>query len=173
MSNGNARISLIAAMAKNHVIGNGERIPWHISEDFQYFKTQTLDKPIIMGRLTFESIHTLKGTQPTLPALPKRHNIIVTRQEGYIVEGCTVCPSLNDAIIEAKNYMSEAKEIMICGGGQIYTQAMDHVDRMYLTILDDEHEGDVFFPQWSDDEWALTSSNPRDGFSFNIYDRQR
>lgn len=165
-------ISLIAAMAKNRVIGNGDKIPWHIPEDFKYFKAQTLGKPIIMGRATFESIHTLKGTEPDAPALPKRKNIIVTRQNDYTADDCIVSTSLNEAIESAKNYTNEENEIMICGGGQIYMQSMDIIDRMYLTILDKNHDGDVFFPEFSNSEWTLASSVPQDGYAFNIYDRK-
>ena len=162
-------ISLIVAMAKNHVIGNGSDIPWHIPEDFKYFKEKTLGKPIIMGRTTFESIHAMKGTDPhNGPALPKRQNIIITRQNDYTVNDCIVCSSLQDAI----NNADTSDEIMIIGGGQIYKQAMDIVERMYVTIIDKNYEGDVFFPEWDDSKWELTSSDPQNGYSFNIYDRK-
>lgn len=160
-------------MAKNHVIGDGDKIPWHIPEDFKYFKAQTLDKPIIMGRATFESIHAMKGTEPSSgPALPKRKNIIITRQNDYIAENCIVCSSLDDAIEAAKNHTNDDNEIMIIGGGQIYKQSMNHIDRMYITIIDKEYAGDVFFPEWNNNTWQLTSSNPQDGYAFNIYDRK-
>ncbi len=165
-------ISLIAAISKNHVIGLGDRIPWHIPEDFKYFKEKTLGKPIIFGRATFESIHKMKGTNPnTGSALPKRKNIIITRNDGYRADDCIICASLDDAINAAKNYVDDTQEIMICGGGQIYTQAMDIVDRMYITIIDQDYDGDVFFPQWDDDKWTLTSSDRQAGYAFNIYDR--
>jgi len=166
------RISLIAAMAKNHVIGHGDKIPWHIPADFQYFKAKTLGKPIIFGRATYESIHAMKGTDPSAgPALPKRKNIIVTRQHDYKAKDSVVCSTLDAAITAAQNHMDETNEIMICGGGQIYAQAMDRVDRMYLTIIDQDYDGDVFFPQWDKDKWTLTSSAPQDGYVFNTYDR--
>ena len=166
-------ISMIAAMTKNRVIGNGDKIPWHISEDFKYFKKNTLGKPVIMGRATFESIHKMKGTDPLSgPCLPKRPNVVVTRNADYKPTGCDVAHSLDKAIETAKNHVNETNEIMICGGGQIYKEALQIVDRMYLTIIDQDYEGDVFFPEWQDDEWDLTSSDPCDGFVFNIYDRK-
>jgi dihydrofolate reductase len=165
---------MIAACAKNRVIGNGDQIPWHIPEDFKYFKEKTLGKPIIFGRTTFESIHKMKGTAPHCgPALPKRKNIIITRNNDYQADDCIIGASLDEAINAAKNYVDDTQEIMICGGGQIYKQALDGnlCDRMYITIIDQDYEGDVFFPQWDDAYWSLTSSDPRDGYRFNIYDR--
>lgn len=167
------RISLITAMSKNHVIGNGDKIPWHIPEDFKYFKSKTLRKPIIFGRATFESIHKMKGTDPSSgPALPKRKNIIITGQSDYTAEDCIVSDSLETAIASSKNHIDDTNETMICGGGQIYKQSMDIADRMYITIIDKEYEGDVFFPKWDDETWALTSSDQQDGYVFNIYDRK-
>lgn len=161
-------ISMIAAMSENRVIGNGDQIPWHIPEDFKYFKEKTLGKPVIFGRATFESIHKIRGTEPNIPALPKRKNIIVTRQADYQAKDCPIASSLEDAIEQASAFH---EEIMICGGGQIYTEGLHHADRLYITIIDGEYEGDVFFPEWSDEEWRMVSSDPRDGFTFYVYDR--
>jgi len=168
-------VSLIVAIAKNHVIGDGDKIPWHIPEDFKYFKTQTLNKPIIMGRATFESIHSMRGGNPSSgPALPKRKNIIITRQDDYTANECIVCSSLEKAIEKAKSHVNDDNEIMIIGGGQIYKQSMemDLCNRMYITIIDREPDGDVFFPQWDNNTWELTSSDPQDGYCFNIFDKR-
>lgn len=163
-------ISMIAAMAKNRVIGNGDQIPWHIPEDFKYFKEKTLGKPAIMGRATFESIHAMKGTDPyTGPALPKRTNIIVTRQSHYTVNDCMTCHSLEEAIEAANKETTD--EIMIIGGGTIYEQGLEYADRIYLTEIDKDYDGDVFFPAL-DSQWTLTSSDPQDGYSFNIYEKR-
>ncbi len=165
------KISMIAAMAKNRVIGNGDKIPWHISEDFKYFKAQTLDKPIVMGRATFESIHAMKGSDPhSGPALSKRQNIIITRQDDYVAEDCVVCPSVESAVDVAK---SHAKEVMVIGGGAVYTQALPFADRLYITIVDGDYEGDVFFPEFDKNEWSQTSCDDHDGYSFYIYDRMK
>jgi dihydrofolate reductase len=162
-------ISLIAACSKNRVIGDGDKIPWHIPEDFKYFKEKTLGKPIIMGRATFESIHAMKGSNPhSGPALPKRKNVIVTRNQEYQPENCITCHSLEAAIEKA--LVEPVDEIMIIGGGTIYEQALPFAKRVYLTEIDKNYEGDVFFPELGD-EWELTSSDPQGGYSFNIYER--
>lgn len=164
-------VSIIAAMAKNRVIGSGDKIPWHIPEDFQYFKEKTLGKPIIMGRATFESIHKMKGTDPLSGScLSNRYNIVVTRQSNYKPVDCGVCHSLRSAIDLAAGQNTD--EIMICGGGQIYTEALSIADRLYITEINENYEGDVFFPEWDKNIWSLTSSNPRDGFIFNIFDKK-
>jgi len=164
------RISMIAAMAKNRVIGNGDKIPWHIPEDFKYFKEKTIGKPIIMGRSTFESIHKMKGTDPQSgPALPKRQNIIITRQDNYKTTDCITCPSVESAIETAKKENSQ--EIMIIGGGTIYEQALPYANYIYLTAIDTAYEGDVFFPELPESEWRKISTEKKDGFSFNEYGR--
>lgn len=164
------RISMIAAMAQNNVIGNGDDIPWHIPEDFKYFKEKTLDKPVIMGRATFESIHKIRGSDPDSgPALPKRTNIIITRQENYKAKDCFVSTSIEDAIAQAK--LELAEEIMIIGGGTIYEQALPFADYIYLTEIDGDYKGDVFFPELSPSEWQKIKSEKKDGFSFNEYGR--
>lgn len=166
------KVSMIAAMDKNRVIGNGDKIPWHIPEDFKYFKAQTLGKPIVMGRATFESIHAMKGSDPhSGPALPKRQNIIITRQSDYATNECAVCPSVESAIDVAKSHVNDANEVMVIGGGTIYTQALPHADRLYITIVDGKHEGDVFFPEFDNEEWRETSCDAHDGYTFYIYDR--
>lgn len=162
---------MIAAMDKNRVIGNGDKIPWHIPEDFKYFKEQTLNKPIIMGRATFESIHAFKNTAPDSPALPKRKNIIVTRQKNYTAEDCIVCTSPEQALQEAQNYTT--KEIMVIGGAQIYNALLPKADRLYITEIEDSYEGDSFFPDFDRSGWTLTSQDQREGFAFNIYEKSQ
>jgi dihydrofolate reductase len=167
-------VSMIAAMAENRVIGAGDEIPWHVPEDFKYFKAQTLGKPIIMGRTTFESIHKMKGTEPLSgPCLPKRQNIIVTRNADYHPTDCVVGHSLENAIEQAQSHVNETNEIMVCGGGQIYKQALGLADKIYLTVIHQTPDGDVFFPELSKDDWMLASSDPQDGFTFYIYERAR
>lgn len=161
---------MIAAMDKNHLIGDGDKIPWHIPEDFKYFKRMTLGKPIIMGRSTFESIHSMKGTNPSSGvALPKRDNIIITRDVNYKTVDCTVWHSINSALEFIKNSTDE--EIMVIGGGTIYKQFLQHADRLYITEIDGDYTGDTYFPKWSNEEWTLSSSTPQNGFTFKIYDR--
>jgi dihydrofolate reductase len=166
------KISMIAAMDKNRVIGDGDKIPWHIPEDFKYFKAQTLGKPIVMGRATFESIHAMRGRAPDCPALPQRKNIIITRQNDYAADDCVVCDSVDSAIDAAKKHVDDTNEVMIIGGGTIYKQALPRADRLYITIVDGDYGGDVFFPKFDDrNEWHETSCDRHDGYSFYIYDR--
>lgn len=129
-------------MSKNRVIGFNNQMPWHLPADLKHFKAVTLNKPIIMGRKTFDSIGR---------PLPKRRNIVVSRQENLAIEGCDVFASLEQAIAAVE----EEPETMIIGGATIYQQAMPLVDKMYLTLIDREFEGDAFFPEWSAEKWRV------------------
>ena len=133
------QISLIAALSENRVIGKDNTLPWHIPEDLKHFKEVTSGHPVIMGRKTFESIGRL---------LPKRLNIVVSRDPAYKVEGATMANSLDKAIEIATNY--DANEVFVIGGGQIFEQSMAFADRLYLTVVHTEIEGDAFFPEYSD-----------------------
>ena len=138
-------ISLIAAMANNRVIGLNNQMPWHLPADLQHFKKITLGKPIIMGRKTFESIGK---------PLPGRKNIIISRQNNLMLEGCTVCDSIETAIEAAM----DAEEIIIMGGANIYQQTLPMADRMYLTFIDLDSDGDAFFPKWDEKNWRINST---------------
>ena len=144
------RIALIAAVAENNVIGNNNALPWHIPADLKYFKQVTMGKPIIMGRLTYESIGK---------ALPGRTNIVVTNNKGFLVPGVRVCHSLEAAIRLAKELVRgmSVGEVVIVGGGQIYRQAMSVVDRMYLTRVKRAVLGDAVFPAYRVQEWEEAS----------------
>ncbi len=139
-------IALIAALSKNRVIGSENRLPWHLPQDLKNFRAVTLGKPVVMGRKTYESIGRL---------LPGRENRIITRNPDFKVEGARLFSSLTEAIqdfVEAPEGAREAnplprKELMVIGGGQIYEQAMPFADRLYLTEIDAEIEGDAYFPQ--------------------------
>jgi len=126
-------ISIIAAMAKNRVIGSEGEIPWNIPEDLKRFRELTMGHPVIMGRKTFEQIGR---------PLPGRLNIVLTRRTGYRATGCLVLHSLADAL----DACAGADEAFICGGGEIYRQTIAMADRIYLTVIDLEPEGDVLFP---------------------------
>ncbi len=129
------KISIIVAMAKNRVIGKDNDMPWHLPADLQHFRKMTTEKPIIMGRKTYESIGR---------PLPKRHNIIVSRNADYEVEGCDVVGSLEEAVACA----GEVEEVMIIGGGFLYEQTINRADKLYLTFIDLEVEGDTLFPSY-------------------------
>ncbi len=155
-------ISLIAAMADKRVIGLDNRLPWHIPEDFAWFKKNTLGKTIIMGRKTFESIGR---------PLPERTNIVVTDDLSRGYSGVVLMSNLEAAL---KGDPSE--ERMVIGGASIYEQAMPYASRMYLTFVNGEYEGDTWFPEYNPSDWATTHSEElvRDGITvcrFEILDR--
>lgn len=128
------RISIIAAMAENRVIGSNGAIPWDLPGDRRRFRELTWGHPVIMGRRTFESIgHPLPG----------RRNIVLTRRAGYLAEGCVVVHDLRSALEAA----GEADELFIIGGGELYREALPLAERVYLTIIHVTAEGDVLFPE--------------------------
>lgn len=159
-------VSLIAAQAKNRAIGKDGAIPWHIPEDLKRFKRLTMGKPIIMGRKTYESIGR---------ALPGRSNIVVTRNPNFEAEGVTVTHSLLEATDFARTLNSE--EFFVIGGQQLYAAALPDADRLYLTYVDIEVEGDTFFPEFDQDDWLELEREPRRSeksglaFSFVTYAR--
>ncbi len=128
-------ISLIVAMANNRVIGKNNQMPWHLPADLGHFKAVTLGKPIIMGRKTYESIGR---------PLPGRRNIVISRNHDYKAEGCDIAGSLEEALA----LVNEAEEIMIIGGGHLYSQAIPLAKRLYLTFIDLDVDGDTQFPEF-------------------------
>jgi len=139
------KISLIAAVPKNNVIGANGGMPWYLPSDFKFFKAQTMGKPMVMGRKQFETVGK---------PLPGRTNILVTRQRGYQPDGVIVINEFAAAIDHAKAIAvaDGVDEVMVIGGGEIYKLAMPIADRLYITHIDAEPEGDVVFPQ-IDDGW--------------------
>jgi len=135
------RIGLIAAMAKNNVIGKDNDMPWHLPDDLKFFKSKTVGKPVIMGRKTFESI----GSRP----LPNRPNIVISRNPSLVLEGVQVFSSVESALDTLQNY----EEVIIMGGGQLYKQMLPKADRLYVTMIDADIEGDTFFPNWQKLAW--------------------
>lgn len=160
-------ISLIVAVSANNVIGFRGELPWRLPSDLKRFKAITMGKPIVMGRLTWESIGR---------ALPGRHNIVVSRQPDFEAEGCTVVHSPEEAIEAAGG----AAEVMVIGGGHIYARFLPFADRIYLTQVHTEVEGDAFFPALDEAEWAIVASesappDDQDGpaFTFVTLERRR
>lgn len=140
------RLALIVAQGRNRVIGNDNKLPWYLPEDLRYFKQVTLGKPIIMGRKTFESIGR---------PLPGRMNIVITRDQAWSAEGVTIVNSLDEAIEvgEAQALIDGCEEAVVIGGAQIYEQALSRIDRLYLTQVEAEPEGDAYFPQIEFAQW--------------------
>ena len=127
-------------MAKNHVIGVDNRLPWHLPDDLKHFKHLTLNKAIIMGRKTWESLPGL---------LPNRRHIVISRNPDYVVQGAETVNSLEQAI----ELVGPDEPAFIVGGGNVYQQAIKLADKMYLTIVDSDIEGDAFFPNWDESLW--------------------
>lgn len=162
------KISAIVAISKNRVIGNENDIPWYLPADLKYFKKTTLNHHIIMGRNTFQSIGK---------PLPKRTNIVLTRNAYFLASGCLVAHSLKQALELA--FDNEEKEVFIIGGGQIYELALPYVDKVYLTEVDVEVAGDVLFPFLPDSIWKETSSEAHQpdekneyAYTFKVYERK-
>ena len=161
-------ISAIAAVAKNRVIGKNNQLPWYLPADLKYFKKTTLNHHVVMGRKSFESIGK---------PLPKRTNIVVTRDTNFISSGIIVVHSIPEALSIA--YKNGENEIFLLGGGNIYAQSCDLWDRLYITEIDVFPDGDVFFPEIDFSQWKLLSSdkhlpdekNPY-AYDFQIYNRK-
>ena len=137
-------ISLIAAMSKNRVIGNNNSLIWKLPSDLKRFKELTSGGIVIMGRKTYESIGK---------PLPNRRNIIITRDESYSATGCEIAHSIQEAI-EISNNISV--DVFIIGGGEVYSQFLSIANKIYLTVIHEDFEGDTYFPEIGD-EWIKVS----------------
>jgi dihydrofolate reductase len=159
-------VSLVAAMGgENRVIGHGGRIPWHIKADLEHFKNLTTGHAVIMGRKTFESIGR---------PLPKRTNIVVTRNADFSHEGIVVAYSLEDALEKAKEYSENKREIFIIGGAELYAQALPHADKLYLTLVEGSFEGDAFFPDIAGFGSVVSEEHHKEGrYSFSFIELER
>jgi len=135
------KIAMIAAMANNRVIGLDNDMPWHLPDDLKFFKANTMGKPVIMGRKTFESL----GSRP----LPNRPNIVISRNAELSIPGVQVFQSVDEAL----QGLESVEEVIIMGGGQLYQQMLPRADRLYLTLIDVQLEGDTFFPDWTKMAW--------------------
>ena len=161
-----ARITIIAAVAENGVIGVDNDLPWRCPTDFAFFKRTTMGKPLVMGRKTFQSLGK---------ALPGRTNIVVTRDPAFSAPDIVVEPSLEAALTAA----GEADEVMIGGGGEIYRQAMPLADRLLITRIHVAPEGDTIFPAIPPEDWDLVEERhvepgPKDShaMTFQTWDRR-
>jgi dihydrofolate reductase len=158
------RISQIVAMAANRVIGDRGLIPWKIPGEQKMFKEITMGHTVIMGRKTYESLNR---------PLPGRTNIVVTRQRGYRCPGCRVAHHLAEALDLCP---AAEEEAFICGGGQLYREAMPMTDRIYLTVISRKFAGDTFYPEFPADEFEIVQSKRIEGvlpYRFYIYERIR
>ncbi len=151
-------LSHIVAASTNNVIGSNNELPWKLSDDFRYFKNKTWGMPVIMGRNTFNSLKK---------DLPGRLNIVLTSKKDWSAANVIVVSEVGDAIIKAKE--SDAKEIFIIGGGQVFKQTMDIVNRIYLTRVHTVVEGDTYYPKINEQDWKLVSSTDHSADEKNNY----
>lgn len=159
------RVSVIAALARNRVIGIGNRLPWRLPEDLAHFKALTIGRPVLMGRKTFESLGR---------PLPGRTNVVITRNPEYRPVGCLVAGSVSDAIA----LCGDVEEIFFIGGAELYAQAIPLADRLYLTEVDVEVAGDAWFPEYDRAAFREIERTARVGekgdalrFDFAVYER--
>ncbi len=161
-----SRVSFVVAVSRNRVIGRAGGLPWHISTDLKRFKAITMGKPVVMGRKTWESL-------PKKP-LPGRPNIVITRQKNYRAEGASVVSDIPSALAAA----GQVEEVCVIGGGEIFDMFLPQTNRIYLTEVDLEVDGDTFFPpidprQWTETAREIHSRGPNDsaGFVLRVLDR--
>ncbi|HDO1383050.1 TPA: type 3 dihydrofolate reductase [Aeromonas veronii] len=162
------KISMIAAMAHDRVIGKDNQMPWHLPADLAHFKRVTLGKPVLMGRKTFESIGR---------PLPGRRNLVISRNPGYQAEGIEVVRSVEAALALLAG--SSVEELMVIGGGHLYAEMLPSADCLYLTQIDLAVEGDTRFPAFDDGQWQRIEceSHPADEknphpYSFETWQRR-
>jgi dihydrofolate reductase len=161
-------LSAICAMASNRVIGKNGDLPWHIPEDFKFFKDKTTGHAMIMGRKTFDSLPGL---------LPNRLHVVITRQKDYKPEGAVVCATIDEAVAYCRTQTDKwGEEVFIIGGGEIFKQMMPMTDRIYLTEIHVPYEGDAFFPEFDKSIFKETHRSHREQpvpFDFVTYERQK
>ncbi len=163
-------LSHIAAMARNRVIGKNNQLPWDLPEDFKFFKNKTSGHIMIMGRKTFES---LPGT------LPKRFHIVISRQQITSAEENVVfVQSFEEALNHAKKIKKDwPEEVFIIGGGEIYKQTLPQTDRIYLTVIEQDFDGDAYYPEFDTKKFTLKetreSSEKSIKYSFRTYEKIR
>jgi len=165
------KISMIAAMGNNRVIGLNNTMPWHLPADLKWFKNTTFGCPIIMGRKTYDSIGF---------PLPGRLNIILSRNKELKIKGCNVVNSLEEALQLAKQEDNPSQEIFITGGAHLYNKFLNDADRLYLTLIEEDFEGDTFFPDYTQLNWHEVDkiTHPADdknpySYTFITLDRER
>lgn len=158
-------ISIIVAFANNRVIGLNNQLPWNLPSDLKHFKEITMGKPVIMGRKTYESIGR---------PLPGRKNIVLTRIKHFDIAGCTVVHSLEEALIVAE----DGEEVFVIGGETVYREALPLADKMVITHIHADFEGDAFFPEWDLAQWQEVSREDHEPdeknkypYSFVVYQR--
>lgn len=164
------KLALIAAVARNGVIGRADAIPWRLPEDLRHFRRTTLGCPVIMGRRTWDSL------PPAFRPLPGRRNLVVTRDAGWRAEGAEAAPSLDAALAR----VADAPRAFVTGGAELYALALPHADELLLTEIERDFDGDVRFPDWDRAAFVETARErhhagpPNDfDYAFVTYARKR
>ncbi len=152
------RISIIAAVARNGIIGRDGGMPWHLPEELRYFKATTMGHTLVMGRRTFDGIGRV---------LPGRRTIVLTRDPGWRHPDVEVAHSFAEAVALA----GPADEVFVVGGAEVYAEAMPYAHRLVLTEVEDEPEGDTSFPEWDRSRWLEESREAHDGWTRVVYER--
>ncbi len=164
-------LSLIVAMAKNRVIGKNGQIPWYIPEDLKYFKKITMGYPVIMGRKTFQSIGK---------ALPGRPNLVVSRNKNFFAPNIEVFSTIDAALKQSVllQKVNKLQNSFVIGGAELYSATMDHIDRLYITEVDLNPDGDTWFPEIDYDHWKQikndyreSNSSDKTSFTFKIFNK--
>jgi len=172
-------ISLIAALAENRVIGKGNRIPWHIKDDLIHFKQLTLHHTVIMGRTTFDSL--LGYYKNSGRPLPERNHVIVSRDATYMIDlpGCFIAHSVDEALQQAVKMENKAVgqggEVFVSGGASLFEQTIDKADRLHLTLVHAQFEGDTYFPDYSKFTKVIGKEDKKteDGLAYTFLDLER
>ena len=149
----NMKITIVVAIAQNNTIGCANKLLWHISEDLKHFKRITTGGCIVMGRKTFESIGR---------PLPNRRNIIISRNKDLVIDGCEVYSSIDEVL----NNVKDVNELFIIGGGEIYAQTLSLADKIELTIVENDYDGDTTFPDIDYTEWDIVSDERHETDTF-------
>ncbi|MBA3755155.1 MAG: dihydrofolate reductase [Nitrosomonas sp.] len=164
------RLSILVAMARNRVIGQNNKLPWHLPADLKHFKCLTMGQTIVMGRKTYESIGR---------PLPGRTNIIITRQKSYEVPGAIVANSIEDALLMCEEIGTTDREHFIIGGEELFRQTLGVCQRMYVTEIQRDFKGDTFFPEFDSEDWEeiqrdkhFSDSDNNMEYHFVILDRK-
>ena len=158
---GSQRVVLVAAVADNGVIGSGGVLPWRLPEDMRHFRETTTGHVVVMGRRTFESIGR---------PLPRRTNIVVTRQPDWAADGVEVAHSMEEALTLARRFPGD---VMVVGGAQVYQAAMRYADAQVLTLVHGSPEGDAWYPTWDPGQWQEVRREQREGFDLVWLTRRR
>lgn len=161
---------MIAAVAENGVIGKDNDLVWNLPDDMKYFVEKTKKRHVIMGRKNYDSI------PPKFRPLPNRPNIVITRQSNFVAEGCIVLNNLEDAFLLCKE--AEEQEVFIIGGAQIYKMGLEVADKIYITEIHQNFNGDTFFPDFDKSKWKEVSRKHHSkdekhecSFDYVIYER--